>query len=171
MLNEESRRYFTRAYLVSGTVSPLKLRTGNHLLDVQKCLDFNGTHTKLLDYMKTASISTLDKCRNLTGTLFIQRPNAPGAFITKTPDEIYNSDSAPVMDAMFTFTSQVKIHSNYGKVKHIQLTQFWVWFFFASGIHKSITKCNQVEVSNSWWLEDIFTIFITVRRLHCICIS
>lgn len=108
MLNAESRKYFTRAYMVSGTVSPWKLRSDNHLSKIQECLDFNGTHTELLDYMKSATSTTLAKCNHLLWVLYIESPNATAPFITQTPDEIYNSDSAPVMDAMFTFASQVK---------------------------------------------------------------
>lgn len=37
----------------------------------------------------------------------MESPNAPQPFMSQTSAEIYKSDKAPVMDAMFSITSQV----------------------------------------------------------------
>lgn len=109
MLNEESRRYFNRAYLMSGSASRWKVQHFNHTAQLQRCLQINGTASALIDYMKVVDFTTLAKCSNLTWVVFYENPNATNAFITKTPEEIYNSDNPPVMDTMFSITSQVRI--------------------------------------------------------------
>lgn len=88
-------------------MSPSKLYSNSHLPNLYRCLNFNGTYTELLDHLKSAPRKTLAKCNYLPWVLHIESPNATEPFITKTPHDIYNSDEAPVMDAMFTFASQV----------------------------------------------------------------
>lgn len=107
MLNEKSRKYFTRAYLSSGSASRWKVQDYNHTQNLQKCLKVNETGSALVDYMKTVNFTTLAKCSNLTWIVFYESPNATDAFITKTPKEIYNSNNPPVMDTMFSIASQV----------------------------------------------------------------
>lgn len=107
MLNEQSRKYFTRAFATSGSVSSWLLRKDDHVKQIQWCLRIKKTGNELVEYLKTANISTLFKCKFFPGAVFIESPNTPGAFISETPAEIYNSGKAPAMDAMFGFTSQV----------------------------------------------------------------
>lgn len=57
--------------------------------------------------MRVADSSILSKCKNFDWVLSIESPNVTGAFITKTPKEIYTSDEAPVIDIMFVTASQV----------------------------------------------------------------
>lgn len=109
MLNEESRKYFTRAYLSSGSASYWKVQHFNHTRQLQQCLEVNATGKELIEFMKTANYTTLFKCNYLTWIVFYERPNATNAFMTKTPDEIYSSDNPPVMDTMFSIASQVCI--------------------------------------------------------------
>lgn len=109
MLNSESRKYFTRAYLNSGSASPWKVQDFNHTQRLQKCLEVNATGSALVEYMKAVNFTTLAKCSNLTWIVFYESPDATDAFITKTPHEIYNSDNPPVMDTMSSITSQVRI--------------------------------------------------------------
>lgn len=114
MLNKVSRRYFTRAYCLSGTAfnTFYNMEANDQLQLAKKCFRIHDTE-KLIEYLKTANLSSLIKC-NILDTDFkgwlptIERSNAPGAFLTKTPVEIYNSDEAPVLDAMFSVTSQVR---------------------------------------------------------------
>lgn len=115
MLNKESRKYFTRAFCLSGTAfnTFYNMEVNDHLQLAKKCFRIYDTE-KLIEYLRTASLSSLIEC-NILDTDFkgwlptIEASNVPGAFLTKTPDEIYNSDEAPVLDAMFSVTSQVFI--------------------------------------------------------------
>lgn len=115
MLNEESRKYFRRAFAISNSAfSGLGLSTKNHVQHVQKCAQSDKIDD-LVKYVKTADITTLRNCyfRKFPGELFnywtptIEIPTAVGAFMTKTPNEILNSDNAPVLDIMFSYASQV----------------------------------------------------------------
>lgn len=115
MLNEESRKYFKRAFAISNTAfSGLALSRKNHVAHMQKCKQFKQMDD-LVKYLKTSDFATLRKCyaTKFPGELFtywtptIEKSTAVKAFMTKTPDEILNSDKAPVLDAMFSFASQV----------------------------------------------------------------
>lgn len=107
MLNQQSRKYFKRAFLSSGSVSQLWFRKKNYLKEVQECLQINKMSGDLVEYLKTANVSELSNCNYIHWALTIESSNVPGAFISNTPDEIYKSDKAPIMDAMFSFGSQV----------------------------------------------------------------
>lgn len=116
MLNEESRSYFTRAYTSSGSAySYFALREGNHRKKLQECFQINDL-ANLLEYLRATDSDILVECYfqmdwgktirpNWVPT--IEEPGTPGAIITQSLDEIYNSDKAPVMDTMFSFNSQV----------------------------------------------------------------
>lgn len=70
---------------------------------------------ELIEYLKIADSEFLSTqyAFNTTETLTypfvptIESPNTVGAFITETPDEIYNSGETPATDTMFSFTSKV----------------------------------------------------------------
>lgn len=117
MLNEESRKYFNRAFAMSGTVfNYYALYEPHHLRRMQDYANIEDKN-KLIEYLKTTDTNTLANCSKadtLGTTLLvvpwaptIENPSTKGAFITKTPEGIYNSDKAPTMDAMFSFDSQV----------------------------------------------------------------
>lgn len=113
MLNKVSRSYFSRAYCLSGTAfnTFYNLEVNDQLQHAKKCFRIHDTE-KLIEYLKTSNLSSLIEC-NILDTDFkgwlptIEHSNAPAAFLTKTPDEIYNSNEAPALDAMFSVTSQV----------------------------------------------------------------
>lgn len=107
---------------MSGTVSPRNLHRDSQLPYVRRCLQFKGSNAELLDYMKSAPSATLSKCHYMDRILHIEGPNAAAPFITKTPDEIYDSDEAPVIDAMYTFASQV----NFLFIRSRVLTPFYI---------------------------------------------
>lgn len=44
---------------------------------------------------------------NLISSPSVEYPNAPAAFLTTTPDKIYNSDKPPALDALFSTTNAV----------------------------------------------------------------
>lgn len=115
MLNEESRKYFNRAFISSSSAfSYYGYADGNHFKQMQECSKTDDEE-KLIEFLKTADIKTLIECQSHNFESSVIVPWAPtienagtiGAFKTKTPDEIYNSDNAPVMDAMFSFNSEV----------------------------------------------------------------
>lgn len=107
MLNAESRKYFNRAYSSSGVVSRFHLRRDNHVEYLRQCLQINETGYGFAEILKTANTTALAECNYLRWIIFIESPNTPGAFITQSLDEIYNSDSAPKVDAMFSIATQV----------------------------------------------------------------
>lgn len=116
MINEESREYYSRAFSSSGTaINFFALHRINHLERVQKCFQANDMG-HLIEYLKVADRSILMNCYPfiIPDDLYpvwvptIENANASDAFLTKTPYEIYNSDKAPQMDAIFGFTSQVQ---------------------------------------------------------------
>ena len=115
MLNEKSRKYFTRAYLISGSgYSSYAVLKTNHVQRIQNCSKLNEIN-ELVDYIKTSDADTLRQCYSykFPGPLHpvwvptIESSNNAGAFMTKTPDEIYSLGLAPAMDAMFSFATQV----------------------------------------------------------------
>lgn len=113
MLNKKSRSFFTRSFAASGTsLNYYGYRKNNHLQQIQKCLNIYDVN-KLVDYLKVAQPSDLFKCNVLdftgipTWTTTLECANVPDAFLTKTPDEIYNSNDAPQKDAMFSIVDQV----------------------------------------------------------------
>lgn len=107
MLNSESRKYFKRVFLMSGSASDWWFRKGNHTKEIQECLQTKKSDNELVEHLKTLNASTLSNCNYLPWVTFIENPETPGAFISQTPDEIYKSDEAPIMDTMFGFGSQV----------------------------------------------------------------
>lgn len=113
MLNEESRKYFNRAYLMSSSAfSFYAFSKANHVDKVKECSGI-ADNNRLIEYLKTAESSALSKCYRLekefitTWIPTVEPPETVGAFLTKTPDEIYDSDEAPTIDALFSFTFQV----------------------------------------------------------------
>lgn len=118
MLNEESKKYFNRAILLSSTaLNYYALHEPNHLESLQQISKIRDEH-KLVEYLKTTNSFTLAtiQATNDFGKILLKTPWAPtiespttkGAFITKHPEEIYKSEKAPVIDTIFGFTSQVK---------------------------------------------------------------
>lgn len=115
LLNEESRKYFNRAYLSSSSVfSHYALHRANHL---QGMKDFTGISAdeELIKYLRTANSDFLSKHypftygKSLTPPWVptIEHTNAVRPFITKTPDEIYGTGEAQAIDIMFSFNSKV----------------------------------------------------------------
>lgn len=115
MANEVSRKYFNRAFAMSSSgFNPYALRKADHVQEIQKCSQMYDMD-KLIEYLKTANGSAFDTCYPWTfpGDLdpiwvpTIEKSNTKGAFLTKTLEEIYQSDKAPIMDSMFSFASRV----------------------------------------------------------------
>lgn len=107
MLNPESRKYFTRAFCISGTLSFWKLRRDNYIQQLHECLEIDKTGNELVEYLKAANFSTLAKCHDIEWVPSIESPDAIRPFITQTPDEIHAAGKTPLIDSMFSFTSQV----------------------------------------------------------------
>lgn len=115
MLNEESRKYFNRAFLISGTaLTYFALSEPNHMERMQNYSGIKDIE-KLIEYLKTIDSEMIAKCHETTEFkhLFIS-PWVPtieimkkGAFITRRPEEIYSYDTNLVMDTLWSFTSQV----------------------------------------------------------------
>lgn len=116
MLNTESRQYFNRAFASSGAALIFfVVRKANHVKLLQEYTEISDTDV-LLEYLKIADADFLRACspfNSKLGTLItpwvptVERENINRAFLTKTPEEIYNSNQAPAMDTMFTFNTQV----------------------------------------------------------------
>lgn len=107
MLNQESRRYFKRAFAISGSAfNSIASIDENHVWRVQECTKIYQMD-KLIEYLKMENKTTaLARCYHYS---FWDR-NYPVwvPFLTKSLEEIYNSfNGAPDMDSWFSFTSQV----------------------------------------------------------------
>lgn len=116
MLNAESRKYFSRAIVSSGTAfSYFALSQGNHMQLMQTFTKIDDRN-ELIEYLKTADSQVLNEYNSFKGfekllstawTPTIEIPTANRAFITETPEEMYNTGSGAAMDVLFTFTSRV----------------------------------------------------------------
>lgn len=112
-LNAESRKCFNRVFVASGTAfNPFSnLCSTNHLDAVKECFGIDDT-AELIQFLKTANASSLMDCVNAGKeppfwSPTIEYPNAPAAFLTTTPEEVYSSDNPPRLDAMFSTCNQV----------------------------------------------------------------
>lgn len=107
MLNLESRKYFSRAFCISGSIDFWKTRHENHIREIQECLHTNKTGNELVEYLKTANATELAPCHDVWWVPSIEGPNATRPFMTQTPEEIHKAGKTPPMDAMFSIVSQV----------------------------------------------------------------
>lgn len=117
MLNRESRQYFQRAFSASGSAfQPYVLTKFDHVQHVKDCLNVSDLD-ELMEHLKSQDIDTLLNCPNLESSgdfslIFapvIENKTTKNAFLTNHPEDIYNgSDGTPIMDAMFSFTAQVR---------------------------------------------------------------
>lgn len=116
MYNEQSRKYFKRAYAASGTMfTATVFNKTTHWHRMPECFGVNGNRDQILEFLKTADARILSKCCpfaypgeiQLYWVPTIENPNATGAFLTQTPEEIFNAKKAPIMDTMFSFASKV----------------------------------------------------------------
>lgn len=116
MLNEDSRKYFNRAFLLSGSAFDFfALSESDHFERIQEFAKIFDRE-QLIEFLKIANSTDLANLHTLSSfgkTLIspwaptIENPKTVGAFLTKPLKEIYQSNNAPVMDTMFSFTSQV----------------------------------------------------------------
>lgn len=109
MLNEESRKYFKRAFLSSSTaLSYYTFNKTNHLQEMRHYAEIEDKY-ELIEYLKNEKSHVLSKYPyvGLPWLPTIEHPNVVNAFMTKLPEEIYDSDNAPVMDVLFGFNTQV----------------------------------------------------------------
>lgn len=108
MLNEESRKYFHRGFSMSGSAfQSYVLWDFNRTNQIPNCTHTNDTK-KMIEYLKTANASVLlNNCSVPEWIPTIESSHVKGAFLTESPEKIYNSTKAPIMDAMFSFTSKV----------------------------------------------------------------
>lgn len=110
MINEESRKYFQRAFSMSGSgMQSYVLWTYKREQQLQNCTQTNDTN-KIIEYLKTANSSMVLKCNKPGWYPTIESPHTKDAFLTQSPDKIMNSTNAPIMDAMFSFASKVELY-------------------------------------------------------------
>lgn len=116
MFNEQSRKYFNRAYSASGTMFTITgFNATTHWQRIPDCFGVNGSKDEIMEFLKKADGRKLSTCCpwaapgeiQLYWVPTIESENTPGAFLTQTPEEIFNSKKAPIMDTMFSFASQV----------------------------------------------------------------
>lgn len=129
MLNEESRKYFKRALVMSGSVySYFAMTEGNHRQKLRECARTQNLD-EIIRYMKVADSKILLQCyfENDWGKTLkpewvptIESPGTKGAIITQSPDDIWNSswNRAPTIDTLFSFTSQVHFNLIF-MLKHV----------------------------------------------------
>lgn len=117
MLNEQSRKYFKRAFFMSGSaLNYWALTTENHLDRIEECSrskEFN----EIIEYIKSTNSDELVRCYydyvsnkallKPKWTPTIENLDAKDAIITESPYNIYHSENAPVLDTLISFNSQV----------------------------------------------------------------
>lgn len=109
MINEESRKYFQRAFSMSGSALQyyvLWAYNNNREEQIQNCAKTNDTQ-KIIELLKTASGRALLNCNKPGWNPTIESTHTKDAFLTQSPDDIYNSSEAPIIDTMFSFASKV----------------------------------------------------------------
>lgn len=83
----------------------------NHIEIVEKCSKIKNNAEALINYLKTADAHILSNCTNVSHSVIwapnIESSQTPGAFITKKPRELYDSNNAPAIDTLFGFNSEV----------------------------------------------------------------
>lgn len=83
----------------------------NHIAIVENCTEIKNNTEALIKYLKTADPNILTRCANVSHSVVwaptIESSQTQGAFITKNPIELYNSNNAPVIDTLFGFNSEV----------------------------------------------------------------
>lgn len=113
-MNEQSRKYYKRAFAMSGSVLyaiPPNLIVQNNVDLLKNCTEIQDMD-KLIEYIETAPVSDISKCSKMGSAIWaptIECLNAPKPFLTKQPEEILNSDQKPIMDTMFSFNSEEAI--------------------------------------------------------------
>lgn len=117
MANEVSRKYFNRAFAMSSSVfSSYAMRKADHVRQIQECTHI-ADKQELIEYLKTANSSAFITCYSwsfpgeidLTWVPTIERSSAKDTFLSKTLEEIYDSEEPPKMDAMFSFAQSVRV--------------------------------------------------------------
>lgn len=94
----------------------------NNVKQMQNCTQIKELD-KLAEHLAIADTSNLleynVQCQAIWAPT-VESINAPNAFLIKSPEEIYKSDKAPVMDAMFSFNSAEAIQ---GYSKYLNQTE------------------------------------------------
>ena len=114
MLNQESRKYFNRAFVMSGSAFvKYILRKNNHVNYLREYLKITDMN-EMIEFLKNANAFLIKRYPydifsefNPRYVATIENAKTSGAFMSKMPDELYRSDDAPKMDTMFSFTEQV----------------------------------------------------------------
>ena len=134
MINEESRKYFQRAFSISGSaMQSYVLWTYDREEQLQSCTKTNDKN-KMIEYLKTANSSMVLECSKPGWYLTIESPILKNAFLTQWPEEIFKTE-VPIMDAMFSFGSKVK------QYKSIDFLPFQI-IFICPGSNTMAKECN-----------------------------
>lgn len=122
MLNAESRKYFNRAFLSSGTIlNYYALSEGNHLARMQKSTQISNI-TELIEFLKIVDIKTLneynsyngfDKLLSVSWGPTIENDTTTGAFITMRPEEMYALGQVSPIDIVFGFADRVNSKNDF----------------------------------------------------------
>lgn len=116
MYNEQSRKYFQRVYAASGTMFTATIfNKTTHWQRIPECFGVNGSRDQIMEFLKKTDGRILGTCCpfvspgeiQLYWTPTIENQNTTGAFLTQTPEEIFNSKKAPFIDTIFSYASQV----------------------------------------------------------------
>lgn len=116
MLNKESRKYFHRAYLTSGSaLTSFALSKNDHMQRMQEFFKIYDAdelieRLKIVDSEFLATQFYWDASKSLTFPWVptIEGPNAFDAFMTETPEEIYASGKASVKDTLYSINTKVE---------------------------------------------------------------
>lgn len=107
-------------YAASGTIfSGTAFNKTTHWQRIPECFGINDDREQIMEFLKEANSRILSACYpfvypgqiQMHWVPTIESQNTTGAFLTQTPEEIFNSKKAPIIDTMFSFTSQVYIRT------------------------------------------------------------
>lgn len=166
MLNKKSRPLVTRAFYASGTgLNPIfyPWRGPSQLQQMKTCFQFSDT-APLIDYLKTANSSALARCKGGPWMPAIENKSAPQAFLTEEPENILKSSDAPVIDAVFSFTSQVFQREKERKIR------IFIFGDFLGGCSTFATFNSIVGSIDQRELERV-NLFTPMERFHQDCLS
>lgn len=113
ILNDESHKYFQRAYADSGSAfQPYVITKTDHVQHLQDCLNITGMD-QLIERLNMENSIKLMNCStneapnpfNIIWAPVVENSNAKNPFLTKTIEDIYNG-MALAMDVLFSFTAQ-----------------------------------------------------------------
>lgn len=158
MINEESRKYFNRAFLSSGSsLNYFAFTKGNHVERMFGCSEATNQQ-QLMEYLKTTPQDDIVECyfRYDQGpnaikpvwTPTIEIPDAKMPFLLQDPEEIYNSGTVAPIDVLIGFDSQVTFSVTLAK--NLILFRLERLVLYWPNEHSIVSNIDRKEYCSNW---------------------